>query len=311
MQEALGADFDIASLKDESDTLDFKRGFDPKKTSDWCELIKDIVAMANSGGGRIVIGVDDDGALSEEDVSEFLKVDPADVTNKIHKYTEQQFADFRVDAANWGDRSIAVMSVGGVRFPIVFSAPGEYEITVGNRKSAFAKGTIYFRHGAKSEPGTSDDLRNALERELVRVKDFWLAGITKVVEAPSGSEIHVVQADVAAGHSGVARPIRLTDRDDGPLFKVVDNDQLYPYRAKELLKRLEQLLGPKKIGSYDVLMARRAHLVDSKPNYSYQGRFGSRQYSEAFVEFLQSEYQRDGQCFHKLRETSRAQSAKT
>lgn len=169
--------FDAASSKDESDALDFKRGFDPKKTSDWCELIKDMVAMTNSGGGQIVIGIDDDGARSGEDVSDFLKVDPADFTNKIHKYTAQQFSDFRVDKIDVGGGSIAVMSIGGVRFPIVFSAPGEYEITMGKSKSAFAKGTIYFRHGAKSEPGTSEDLRNALERELARVKDFWLAGI--------------------------------------------------------------------------------------------------------------------------------------
>jgi hypothetical protein len=305
VQEASSAGLDIAGLTDESATLDFKRGFDPKKNSEWCELIKDIVAMANSGGGRIVIGVNDDGVRSDEDLTDFLKVDLADITNKIHKYTEQQFANFRVDAADISGSSVAVLSIDSVRYPIVFSAPGEYETAPGNRKSAFAKGTTYFRHGAKSEPGTSDDLRNALERELVRVKDFWLAGITKVVEAPSDSEIRVVQADVSVVRSDSAQPIRLTDRGDGPIFKVVDNDQLYPYRAKELLKRLHDLVGPKQISSYDIRLARRTHQVDSNPNYSYQGRFGSRQYSEAFVEFLVSEYRRDHQCFHKLREISR------
>jgi hypothetical protein len=311
MQEALGVGFDVASLRNESDILDFKMGFDPVKSSDWCELIKDIVSMANSGGGQIVIGVNDDGTRSGEDVSGFLAVDPADITNKIHKYTEQQFAEFRVDSVGMGGSSIAVMSIGGVRYPLVFSAPGEYENTMGKSKSAFAKGTVYFRHGAKSEPGTSDDLRDSLERELGRVKDFWLTGITKVVEAPAGSEIHVVQADVSVGHSDSTQQIRLTDQGNGPLFRVVDNDQLYPYRTKELLKRLDDLLGPKKIGSYDILMARRAHSVDSNPNYSYQGRFGSRQYSEAFVEFLASEYSGDEQCFQKLRDASRLRGVKT
>jgi len=132
-----------------------------------------------------------------------------------------------------------------------------------------------------------------------------------VVEAPTDSEIHVIRTDVSIGHSDAVQPIRLTDRGDGPLFKVVDNDQLYPYRAKELLKRLDELLGPKTVGSYDVLLGRRAHKVDSNPNFSYQGRFGSRQYSEAFVEFLMNEYARDGQCFQKLRDASRQRSAKS
>lgn len=134
-----------------------------------------------------------------------------------------------------------------------------------------------------------------------------------MVEALPDSEIHVIRTDVSIGHSDAVQPIRLTDRGDGdgPLFKVVDNDQLYPYRAKELLKRLDELLGPKTVGSYDVLLARRAHKVDSNPNFSYQGRFGTRQYSEAFVEFLMDEYARDGQCFQKLRDASRLRSAKT
>jgi len=55
---------------EEDDTLEFKDRFDPKNTGDWCELIKDIVAMANSGGGRIVIGANDDGTSSAYDINE-------------------------------------------------------------------------------------------------------------------------------------------------------------------------------------------------------------------------------------------------
>ena len=38
--------------------------------------------MANSGGGLILIGVRNDGTSSGADVSEVLRCDPADVTNK-------------------------------------------------------------------------------------------------------------------------------------------------------------------------------------------------------------------------------------
>jgi hypothetical protein len=290
----------------ETDKLDFKIGFDPSQRMDWCELVKDIVAMANSGGGTIVIGANDDGSSSGQDISKFLALDHAEITDKIHKYTEQQFAGFRVDAGTIRDARVAVLSIEGVRFPIVFENPGEYEHPVGKKRSAFGKGTIYFRHGAKSEPGTTDDLRHVLERELARVKEFWLDGITKVVEAPSGSEIHVVQTAVAVDQSGATQKIRLTSDGSGPEFKVVDNDQLYPYRAKELLARLVEAIGPKVASTYDIQLVRKIHAIDENPNYSHKGKFGTRQYSDAFIEWLTVEYTRDSQFFQKCRLAARA-----
>jgi hypothetical protein len=46
----------------ESRGLDFKEQFNPDVPGEWCRLIKDnIVAIANSGGGWIVVGVKDNG----------------------------------------------------------------------------------------------------------------------------------------------------------------------------------------------------------------------------------------------------------
>ncbi|MEO5959951.1 MAG: ATP-binding protein, partial [Opitutaceae bacterium] len=53
-----------APVPQESADFDFKASFAVKNTGDWCELLKDIVAMANSGGGRLLIGVTDDGKPS-------------------------------------------------------------------------------------------------------------------------------------------------------------------------------------------------------------------------------------------------------
>jgi hypothetical protein len=306
MPNELGAGADVASPKEETDVLDFKSAFDPKLTGDWCELIKDIVAMANSGGGRIVIGVNDDGTPSGYDATVFRGIDPADIANKVHKYTEQQFADFRLEDVAIGGASVTGLTVGGVRLPIIFSAPGEYESPPGKPKWAFRKGTVYFRHGAKSEPGTSEDLRNALERELARVKEFWLEGITKVVEAPPGSEIHVMQAAVTVSNADSAQPIRLTTSGEGPEFRVVDNDQVYPYRAKELMKKIDELLGPRVATTYDLQVVRKQFDIDSNPNFSHKSKFGTRQYSDAFVEWLVGEYRRDNHLFQRARETARA-----
>lgn len=296
---------------EESDALEFKEKFDPGSTGDWCELIKDIVAMANSGGGRIVVGANDDGTHSGYDASVFLSIDLADITNKIHKYTEGQFSEFRVYEMAREGKPFAVLDVAGVRFPIVFSAPGTYEIATAKQKTAFSKGTVYFRHGPKSEAGSSEDLRTALERELARVKDFWLDGIAQVVHAPEGSQVQIIKQAVSlVPAADDAQKIRLTTGGEGPEFRVVDNDQLYPYRAKELVEQLKKIIGTKSVSSYDIQVIRKIHGVDDNPNFSHKGKFATRQYSEAFVEWVATEYMSDNAFFQKARSASKAGSQK-
>lgn len=55
---------DLDAFPGESTTVDFKTSFDPQSKGDWCELIKDIIAMTNSGGGSLIVGVADDGSFS-------------------------------------------------------------------------------------------------------------------------------------------------------------------------------------------------------------------------------------------------------
>ena len=291
---------------EESDTLEFKDRFDPKNAGDWCELIKDIIAMANSGGGQIVVGANDDGTPSGHDMIAFLSVDIADFMNKVHKYIEMQFSGFRVFQISRGESRFAVLDVEGAHFPIVFSAPGTYEIAAGKQKTAFSKGTVYFRHGPKSEAGSSDDLRAALERELERVKSFWLDGIAKVVQAPEGSQIQIVQQAVSLiPAADNTQKIRLTSGGEGPEFRVVDNDQLYPYRVKELVEELKKKIQARTVSSYDIQVVRKVNGVDDNPNFSHKGKFATRQYSDAFVDWIAGEFEKDSSFFEKARSASK------
>ena len=45
----------------ETDAMDFKAAFEAAVPGAWCGLVKDMVAIGNSGGGAIVIGVDRNG----------------------------------------------------------------------------------------------------------------------------------------------------------------------------------------------------------------------------------------------------------
>src|SRR6516164_1713664 len=148
----------------ESKRVEFKRGFDANTPGSWCELIKDIVAMANSGGGIIVFGLDSTGAPSGESIAEIESLDPADLTNKLVKYIGVPNFEIETLGLRKRRKKLFALIISGTPFPHVFEQPGTYDIGSGKQKSAFGLGTVYFRHGAKSEPGTTDDLKASMER---------------------------------------------------------------------------------------------------------------------------------------------------
>jgi predicted HTH transcriptional regulator len=67
----------------ESKHVEFKEGFDPAVNGEWCELLKDLVAIANSGGGVILFGIKNTGVASEWDPTQLLEFDPAKIVDKI------------------------------------------------------------------------------------------------------------------------------------------------------------------------------------------------------------------------------------
>ena len=99
----------ILQAKRESKHLDFKEEFNPSFDSDWCEIIKDIVAFANSGGGVIMIGLQNNGTPSNKDVSGFLHIDSAQITDKIASYTNNQFDGFCIEEAIKDNQKIALL----------------------------------------------------------------------------------------------------------------------------------------------------------------------------------------------------------
>lgn len=188
------------SAKRESKYIEFKQDFDTDSAGEWCEVIKDIVAIANSGGGVIVFGLDNCGTPTRASLHKLSQVDPADITNKISKYTGSVPLEFEIRELVKDGNVLQCFIIQAVSIPIVFQKPGTYDAGAGKQKSAFGSGTVYFRHGAKSEPGTTDDIRNAIERQLEAIRKSWLKGVKKVVQAPQGSQIVALHPIPAHGN---------------------------------------------------------------------------------------------------------------
>lgn len=287
------------SHKRESKYVDFKSHMDVSSSGDWCELVKDVVAMANYGGGVIVFGVQNNGRSADFDPGELLAYDPAKITDKIDKYTGRQFADFSVEAVKRRRKKKAVMLVDAVDFPMVFRRAGTYSRD-GKEKVAFREGILYTRHGAKSEPATETDLRAIIERQLEKVREEWLKGIREITAAPPGSVIHIETKE--ASRSATGPEVRLVRDEAAPPVRLSDETD-YPFRQKDVIREVNRKAGQKLVNSHDILSVRRVYDVKKKhPDFMYDPfETAAAQYSEAFVEWLLSKHKEDPEFFQKAR----------
>lgn len=273
--------------KRESKHIEFKSSFDPSSAQDWCELVKDIVAIANSGGGTILFGVDNGGRPCGFDVEPVLIVDSATITDKLARYTSVQISDFEmVEAEKLGHR-LAILDISPLDIPVVFTNPGTYAISGGKQQTAFSRGTIYFRHGAKSEPASREDLRAVVEHNIEAVRQAWVKGVRKVVEAPRGYGVHVLPPDGVPSTARHGTPIRLVNDPSAPAYFRLTPDVSHPFRQKDVISEVNKhILADAKINQFDMRAIRALHCIDKNTAYSHHPKFSTPQYSQAFVDWL-------------------------
>jgi Putative DNA-binding domain/EC042_2821-lke REase len=292
----------------ESKHVEFKEKFDHADTQDLCEVIKDIVAMANSGGGHILFGVKNDGSASGWDCTLLRGLDPAQLTDKIASYVGEQFSEFDIYEAERRGTRIAVMEVRPVHIPLIFVRPGTYDVGQGKQKTAFGRGTAYFRHGAKSEPGTSQDIRQSVQREIEAIRRSWLGNIRKVVDAPHGHKVMLLPPEVVESDGALATPIRLVDDPNAPAYQKIDPNKTHPYRQKEVVEEINKALaGAHKVSPYDIQCVRKVHQIDeSKPQLFYRPMFASARYSRAFVDWMVAQHKKNAAFFEETRRAAKA-----
>src|SRR5919198_2478482 len=142
-----------------------------KERLDYVEVIRDIAAMANSGGGVVVL----DGIAG---------VDEELIHEQLAEYAEPEFEGFSLERiTREGRPSTAIVVEGAVGSPLVFSKQGRARDGI-----AFAQGGLYFRHGGKSEPAARPDVRDFINPQLAATRTQWLRNIPAAVHPPGGAE---------------------------------------------------------------------------------------------------------------------------
>jgi len=224
----------LLAVHRETRLLDFKETFDPNNNGDWCELIKDLVAMANTDGGYVIIGAANDGSSSGCDLTGAARLDQAVVVDKIGKYTDTQPSEVSVRYFSDGHNERVVFHVGPADLPIVFCRPGTYALSSEKQKTAFSAGTIYFRHGSKSEPARQADIQRAFDALFSRRRREILAGVRKVVKARADEQVVVLPKSVRLTEDAAAPGVRLTDDPSAPAVRGLMGSGKYGSEEEEL-----------------------------------------------------------------------------
>jgi hypothetical protein len=217
---------------------------------------KDVVALANAGGGVVVTD------------------DPPDV-------------DALRSQIDFDDLELTRIDRG---YALVVGAAGEAPLTLDTQGA-------YFRHGARSVPATRDDLKRFMDRRLQQVRRRLIGDIKRVITAPEGSEIVAIEREEDEHGE---RTIRITTDEHAPLYRAVDFDVTHPYRQKELIAEVNaRVPDDKAINSYEFQAVKRTYDID--PDFVHRPRFGTNQYSEAFVDWLAERIQTDGEFIARAR----------
>ncbi len=277
-----------AEAKRSSKRVELVERFDSQAPGVWLELVRDVAAVANSGGGVVVLS----GDVEEEQLHE-----------ELARYAEPEFEAFELyDITRTGRRATAIVVEGVANTPLAFARTGRYRSIDGDEHVAFARGGLYFRHGAKSEPATGADVRDFIKRQLDATRSQWLANIRQVMHAPDGAEVAVIET---AERDDEGRPtlIRLTTDPHAPLYGQVDPDRSHPYRQKEVIREVNLRLRGDSVNAFDVLSVRRVHTIteETRPEFVHVPKFGSPQYSDAFVDWLVGEHEREPDFFARAK----------
>jgi hypothetical protein len=290
----------------ETQHIEFKATFNPSSKESLCETIKDILALANSGGGVIVVGVDNHGTPLGTDIKGLLDTDPADLVSKVSAYIGGSFDGLTVKSHAKAGRLVATVEVAAASVPLIPVRPGTYPKSEAKQGNAFSVGVIYVRHGAKSEPATSQDFERIIERRLREIRSSWLKGLRRVVSAPKDAEIVVTRRvpvpAIAVSGTAKARPVRVTTDPTVEVVGVADPEKSYPYRLTELLSVVNpqiKALGIKAINIHDVRAIIAIH-GKGQP-WIWEPSYSPKRYSDVFAQWLVKEATKDRFLFQRMR----------
>ena len=138
---------------------------------------------------------------------------------------------------------------------------------------------------------------SVLNSDIEKIRDTWLGNIVQVLEAPKGYIVRALPPEIVLSDRPGSTPIRIISP-DAPPYRI-DNPDLYcPYKQKDVIQKVNNSIIPQQINQYDFQSISFANNIGpTKPQFFYQSRFGPKQYSDKYVEWLIQEIRGDDRFF--------------
>ncbi len=206
--------------RNEKAIIDFKRMFEDSPKS-WFELLRDIVAANNFGGGLFIFGVDNYGNINGCDIKTGKLFDPSIMQDKLKRFAHSAKIPIECTETEIEGRKIYGLKVRPTPYPVIFDKNGQ-STEKGKTQVIFQEGVVYVRDQSQSRPATQTELNRILENAVSnRIKDL-LARIEKVAYAPQGSTIQIV----SPGESDRRISVRIDPEDPNalPVRHILDDE---------------------------------------------------------------------------------------
>lgn len=171
------------------------------------ELIKTIVAFANTRGGRIYY---------EEVTCDCQLLDSARIDDLVNKYVGPRLGGISSEAMTRGHE--VRVDVSPLR-PHLFLKAGNYRDDKGKDREAFHPGQLWVRHSSKTEPAVADDL-------LAMMLDSAGRLLQRLGMNPAATRHQLIGGAGAVG-------IRLSSEADA-IPVAIDIERAYPYTTRTL-----------------------------------------------------------------------------
>jgi predicted HTH transcriptional regulator len=190
----------------ESEELEKKSSLDPSNPREMLGLVSDVVAMANTRGGRLLIGTR--GAPLPENHGKLF--DSARIDDKVNSFVEPNVGGI---TSRQLDRDFLLVEVTkSPNTPHVFKKEGNYNDPEKGQSHIFRSRDILVRHSSKTERATRSDV----DRMFTERQKALFDKVKMVFDAPSGARIEVME-------EGMGVPIRIdpTATDAQPVYDVL------------------------------------------------------------------------------------------